>query len=226
MSEILKKPVHLAILKPTHVEKLSAEGKLPASPFGVSVPSRDALPKPPVESKSAVPAIPKFSLLANKDSADLAKKNKKQVMLRVLYEQVPPIPEDKKPPCESCKTSACCVAFVVNITKEEYESGLYGDNAVALTPEIYAQLKSAFILPAMVGGPVDRKESATVYFLEGKVGERCPFLTSANRCGIYDIRPVTCRTYSCVGDPRITDGIRQGTEPILAIPSTVARKLQ
>lgn len=218
MSDVLKKPVHLAILKPTHIEKLTSEGKLPVSRFGVPTMERQPLPQPEKkQAPTAVSAVPKFSAIASSQGADLLKKNKKQVMLKVIYEQLPPIAPERKPPCQSCKTAACCKAFIVNISKEEYESGFYGDSAIALTPDIYKQLKSTFILPALVGSPITRNEETTSYVLEGKLGEPCPFLTASNRCGIYDIRPVTCRTYSCVGDARITEGMRQGTEPISPI---------
>jgi Fe-S-cluster containining protein len=209
MSEdVLKKPVHLAILKPTHIQNLADAGKISASQFGIDpAPDPMALPRPPAEPKGVGKiAFPKVA------HSDLLKKHKKQVHLQVLHNSIPPLPADKIPPCDTCKTAACCLAFVVNITKDEYESGLYGDAAVELTPEMYKQLSSLYLLPVMAAAP--RINDKPSYFLEGKVGEPCPFLTADKRCGIYDIRPVTCRTYTCVGDARITEGMRQGTEEI------------
>lgn len=208
--DILKKPVHIAVLKPTHVQKLAAEGKFPNTPFSVEAHATNVpLPAPVVEKRTLGLEKIQRPKVAH---SDVVKKTKKQMHLRVLHDRVPPIPEDRKPPCESCKTSACCYAFTVNITKEEYESGLYGDAAIELTPEVYKQLKSQYLTIAMFGTPQDMGKPA--YFLEGKVSEPCPFLTPEKRCGIYDIRPVTCRTYSCVGDSRITEGMRQGTESL------------
>lgn len=207
MSEdILKKPVHLAILKPTHIQKLANEGKLRDAPFSVPANVQQVQLPEPVKEKTSTLGLEKLER-PKVIQSDLFKKNKKQLNLRVLHDRVPPLPDHLKPPCSSCKTAACCSAFAVNISKEEYESGLYGDAAVQLTPEMYKQLRSNFLLPVMAGLPFKPD-----YFLEGKIGDPCPFLTTENSCGIYDIRPTTCRTYTCVGDPRITEGMRQGTE--------------
>jgi Fe-S-cluster containining protein len=202
MSDVLKKPVHVAILKPTHMQKLAEDKRIPDTACSVSVPKTPDLPS---EKEVKPYDVPKLNL----PTSDLIKKSKKQLNLRIYYDKLPPLPKDKVPPCESCKTSACCVAFVVNITKDEYESGLYGDAAVEFTPEIQAQLKSPFLKVAMLGSPVEYSKSA--YYLDGKRGEPCPFLNEKNQCGIYDIRPVTCRMYTCVGDSRITPEMRDGT---------------
>lgn len=210
MSEdVLKKPVHLALLRPTQLEKLAIEGRVEATPFGID-PRVEAQPLP-VEQKEkpfkvTLPKAPNYTKAA-----------KKQVQLRVLHDRVPPIPADKQPPCSTCKTSACCYVFVVNIDELEYESGLYGDAAVKITPEMFNQLRSRFVLPQMVTAPRPTATDRPSYYLEGKIGEPCPFLTEDKKCGIYDIRPKTCRVYTCVGDPRITEGMRQGTEPIDAV---------
>lgn len=211
MSEdVLKKPVHLALLRPTQLDKLAAERKIEATPFGIDPSAGPAVPLP-TEQKERPPrvSLPKVP--------NYAKAAKQQVHLKVLYDNLPTIPPDKQPPCETCKTAACCYVFVVNIDELEYESGLYGDAAVKLTPEIFQQLRSRFIAPQMITAPRQMSESKNSYYLEGKIGEPCPFLTKDNKCGIYDIRPRTCRVYSCVGDPRITEGMRQGTEPIDAV---------
>lgn len=203
MTDVLKKPVHLALLRPTELDKLAANKKIGQTPYGVN-PKVDAQPLPvepkPERYKVPVPKIPTVKAVKN------------QIKLKVLHDRVPPIPADKIPPCSTCKTAACCHVFVVNIDEMEYESGLYGDAAVKLTPEMYKQLRGKFILPQMLTAP--RPTGADAYYLEGKIGEPCPFLTEDKKCGIYDIRPKTCRAYTCVGDPRITEGMRQGTEPI------------
>ena len=210
MSEdVLKKPVHLALLRPTQLEKMAAERKIAASPFGVD-PNVATQPLP-VEQKEKP-----FKVTLPK-STNYAKQAKKQVQLKVLHDNVSPISADKQPPCDTCKTAACCRVFVVNIDEIEYESGLYGDAAVKITPEIFQQLRSRLLLAQMVTAPRQVSVDKPAYYLEGKMGEPCPFLLENNRCGIYEIRPRTCRVYTCVGDPRITEGMRQGTEPIDAM---------
>jgi len=206
MSEdVLKKPVHVALLRPTHLDELAQDKRIEKTQFGVD----PNVPAQPLPVKTSM--MPKFGLPTT--SHNPAKAAKARVRLKVLHDTVAPIPEDKTPPCDTCKTAACCHVFVVNITEVEYESGLYGDAAVKFTPEIFEQLRSRLILPQMLTAPRPTK-AAAAYFLEGKIGEPCPFLMENKRCGIYDIRPRTCRQYTCVGDPRITEGMRQGTEPI------------
>lgn len=207
MSEdVLKKPVHVALLRPTQLDKLAAEHKIEATPFGIDPNVKS--PPLPVEQKDKPyrTSIPK--------AANYMKAAKKQIQLKVLHDSVPAIPEDKQPPCETCKTAACCYVFVVNITEVEYESGVYGDAAVKITPEIFDQLHSRFVLPQMVTAPRQISKDKPSYYLEGKIGEPCPFLTAEKKCGIYEYRPRTCRAYTCVGDPRITEGMRQGTESL------------
>lgn len=206
MSEVLKKPVHLAILKPTHIQKLTQENKTPPTAYGLTTPTLQPLPA----EKQAKPY--EVYKLALPDATNIAKQANLQLRLRVLYDTLPALPESVKPPCESCKTSPCCVAFAVNITKEEYESGFYGDSAVELTPEIYSQLKNEFLSSVMLGAPPNTGKSS--YYLDGKIGEKCPFLAENNSCSIYDVRPLTCRRYSCVGDPRITQEMRDGSAPV------------
>lgn len=204
---ILKKPVHLALLKPTQLDKMASQGKISSTKFGLD-PNVEQMPLPVEQKERAVPKldIPKMP--------NLAKAAKKQVQLKIFHDRIPPIAEDKKPPCQSCKTSACCYAFVVNITELEYESGVYGDAAIKLDADTFKQLRGRGLVLPMLTAPRRQPGDKPLYFLEGKIGEPCPFLTKENRCGIYDIRPRTCRVYSCVEDPRITEGLRQGTEPM------------
>lgn len=210
-NDVLKRPVHLAILKPTHIQNLASAGHIVATPFGMD-PQTAAppLPEPVVEKVSAL-GLPKALKQEIPSASSMLKKNKQHFKLRVIFDSTPPIPKEKTPPCSSCATAACCHAFVVNISQMEYESGLYGDAAIKLTPDIYNQLKSRFLAVQNLGTPVNSSHKDT-YFLDGKIGEPCPFLTEKKQCGIYDIRPVTCRTYTCVGDPRITEEMRAGTQ--------------
>lgn len=206
MSDILKKPVHLAILKPSHLQKLAEKGVFPVSEYAKPTPEQPKLPSEP--KKSNIPKIHRVAV----PSSSYVKKAQIQGQLRVVHDSVPPISKDKQPPCDTCKTAACCRAFVVNITELEYESGIYGDAAVKITPEMSEQLNSKSVSTVMITAPRNIKE--TSYYLEGKIGEPCPFLGEDNRCTIYDIRPITCRVYTCVDDSRITEGMRQGTEPV------------
>ena len=208
MNEILKKPVHIALLRPTQLDKLAADHKIEASSFGVD-PAVKTAALPTERTEKLGYSIPKAS--------QYAKTAKKQVQLRVIHDNVPPIPEDKTPPCSTCKTATCCKVFVVNIEELEYESGLYGDSAIKFTPEMFQQLRSKFLALQMVAAPRQVAGDKPAYYLEGKIGEPCPFLTEDMKCGIYDIRPITCRVYSCVGDARITEDMRQGVEPIDAM---------
>ena len=199
MTDILKKPVHLAIIKQTHLDKLAANGKITGTKFGINPINAIKLP---IEKKE------KISLLPKVEHINVIKQHKLRINLQVWHDShAPPTPT---PPCNDCKTAACCRAFAVNITEEEYKSGLYGDNAVQINQETYKQLQSRVLIVPLIGFPPPN--SSVAHYLEGKVGEPCPFLTVENRCGIYDIRPSTCRSYSCVLDKRITESMRQGTE--------------
>lgn len=208
--DVLKRPVHLAILKPSHIQRLAEEGKIKATRFGLDPNIKPPALPAPVPQKKNVLNLPKFNKQVV-ESSSLVKLSQKQIKLQIMHERVKaPTPT---PPCDTCKTAACCRAFVVNITEDEYESGLYGESAIKLTKEIYQQLRSRYLQVTMVGAPIYPGAQAA-YYLDGKIGEACPFLGADNRCGIYDIRPITCRSYSCLGDARITEGMRQGTEAI------------
>lgn len=210
MSDVLKSPVHVALLRPTVLEKLAAAKKIEAGPVGMD----------PNKSEQPLPQVVKEKLYSVPKAAEYTKLAKKRIQLPVLYANLPPTPAHLVPPCETCKTAACCQVYVVPIDAREYESGVFGDYAVKLTPEMYSQLQSKYLMPAMLGAPT--KPEGVAYFLEGKMGERCPFLTETNKCSIYDQRPRTCRIYTCVGDSRITEGMRQGTEPVDNVLSIMA----
>ena len=133
--------------------------------------------------------------------------------LKVLYNSIV-IPQNKQPPCHTCKASPCCKSYIVPILKDEYESGIYGDYAVKLTKESLQALRSQRTLSFNLN-PAPGEDVA--YVLEGVVGEACPFLGADNKCTIYEYRPKTCREYTCVDDKRITQELRDGTaHPITA----------
>jgi Fe-S-cluster containining protein len=200
----VKKPVHPALTKPTTIRNYTETGKFPDTRFGAS---KDSFPEPPQNPAPVKPALlPKFG-----SSTSITKKVNLKLKLQVIHERIPPIPKDQQPDCNSCKTKACCTVFVVPITEMEYESGLYGDSAVKITPEISAGLQHRWMIPTMLTAPITSNKE---YYLEGKVGEPCPFLANDGGCSIYDIRPTTCRTYTCVGDSRITESMKNGSQPI------------
>lgn len=201
--ESLDKPVHAVVLKPHHLEKLN----LKSGGVIKSLPKQQKLPKEEVpQAQRSFNPLAGLKLPRN----NVARETSKKTRLRVLYDNLPPIPPDKKPPCDECKTSACCYAFVVAITKEEYESGAYEPYAVKLDPEYMKQLKGRSLLSATVLTPVHGVTDEVEYYLEGEIGQPCPFLGDNGRCTIYEYRPATCRVYTCVGDDRITQEIRDG----------------
>lgn len=208
MSEdVLKKPVHVVVLKDAYIRQLQDKGKLPKTAVSTEVPPRPVLPREEKVRPQGVvrPAIPK---------SNVVRKTATQTKLRVLYDRIPPLPADKVPPCNTC-VAACCYAFIVEITKEEYDSGLYGDAAVKITPDMAKQFKGTIgSFHTMLVPTIQSMTDENVYLLEGKVGEPCPFL-DGTKCSIYDDRPVVCRTYTCVDDPRITDDMRAGKTTIL-----------
>lgn len=211
--DVLKEPVHVAIVRPTHVQALSER-----LPSGGVVRTAPPAPKLPQAEKKRPPS--RFQGLNMKASTNLVKQANKKTRLRVLHDNYPPIPKDKEPACArgECKASPCCYAFVVPITKAEYESGLYDDVAVKITPEQARQLQGGALLPIAMTTPIVFSEALkqTQYVLEGRVGEPCPFLQNDGRCGIYEDRPFTCRAYTCVGDDRITQDMRDGKTPPLS----------
>lgn len=204
--ETLKKPVHVVLVKPSLIQSLVNRGRLKDS-------MGDEPAKLPVKKRE--PKYPKMQMPKMVSGKEVHKKQQTRVKLRVIHDSIKSPSGDLTPPCGECKTAACCHAFVVSITKEEYESGLYGDDAVLITEEMQEQLNSLTIWASASSllmtnlGP-----DANKYVLEGLIGEPCPFLKEGTSCGIYGIRPVTCRVYTCVGDHRITQGMRDGTEPI------------
>lgn len=199
MSDVLKKPVHAVLYKATALEQIAAEGRVPSS-------ERPPLPKP---AKKAAPE--KFNPLAGFKGNNLPKQQMQKVRLQVIHDSVPPLPPDKIPPCDTCKTVACCTAFLVEITDLEYESGYYGEHAIKIEAEAAKQLKSRGLLLTRYTDPVGNEDTPQ-YYLEGRTGTPCPFLQDDNRCGIYEHRPLTCRSYTCIDDPRITEAVRQGEE--------------
>jgi Fe-S-cluster containining protein len=209
MTKVLEEPVHVAVLKPTHIKQLHKEGKLPKNVVSLEPPEEVHLPRKKTKSKK------KFSPLKNFNPVDAQKVRKQAVIrtkLRVLHNNVPKFTEDEQPPCDTCKTAPCCVAFVVALVEQEYSSGLYDPYAVKLTPEILKQVQGRVLIPATVGTPIDFESKDPQYWLEGRVGDPCPLLDSESKCTIYENRPLVCRTYTCVGDDRVTQDMRDGKE--------------
>lgn len=210
--EILDKPVHIALIKPSHLEQLAREGRVPAA-----LQDKVELPKeqPKKKSKTGLVSfeyLPKASFNAP-TGASVRKQTLLRTKLKVIHESVPD--PDPAPPCSSC-VAVCCKAFLVRLTEDEYESGLYGEYAVKFSPEMLKQLRSGNLAYIALNGPSPFSED-TQYVLDGMMGEPCPFLDKNDNCSIYEHRPTVCRAYSCVGDDRVTQEMRDGTEPILSL---------
>ena len=209
--KVLKKPVHPKMLEKPRIRELHDAGSTPPTLVGMSLPKDPPLPRPVVEHKS----LRKFNPLASFNPPAGAQNVRRSAVvkakLRVIHDNVVSPPA----PCVECKTAACCSAFVVGLSKAEYDSGLYDPHAIKLTQEMTEQLRGRLLAPSVLGGPYLHNTEDTYFYLEGRVGQPCPFLQEDKRCGIYEVRPVVCRIYSCNDDPRITEGMRAGTEPIL-----------
>ena len=202
--DVRKKPVHIALLPATHIEKLKHSRRFHESAIHTKT-ARQVLPKKPKERKRSL--IPKIKT----NAGVIRKQTKERVRLQVWYDQIPP--PDPTPPCDTC-IAACCIAFLVDITPEEAATGLYDEYMIKITPEISTQINSSKFAKAMTMDNLYLFSKDTdIHFLEGAVGEPCPFLVDT-KCSIYDDRPFTCRTYTCTGDPRITDAIRSGEQPL------------
>lgn len=154
---------------------------------------------------------------AYKDVLDVVRKidvkqpKSTKLRLRVLHDRVPPLPKDKVPPCDECEAAPCCTIFTVQLTKLEYESGIYGKHAVKFPVEVLEQFQGKMGELVAPNAPelFLLKHDTPQYLLEGIRGAPCPFLGENNRCTIYNDRPLVCRTYTCVGDPRITSEMRK-----------------
>jgi len=196
------KKVHLALLKPTHSRRNTFLDHEYVKEVPVAQEGSEKAPEP------AWRALSRQAAATNRQMAAKTK-------LRVLHSRVPgPI---NPAPCDTCKTSVCCSAFVIQITPEEYESGLYGDSAVALTSKDAANVQGKLSRFMTLGFPHMSQVTDRVYFLEGTIGVPCPLLGDDNRCSIYEDRPIVCRTYSCMDDPRITQEHRDGVLPASSV---------
>lgn len=209
--DVLNKPVHFAVLKPSYIQELKLQegGVIKKTPEAAELPKQE---KPKKKSKKFNPFQ---GVQFDKNTKSVTEQAKLRTHLRVLHDSYPPLPPEQVPPCDTCKASPCCSAFVVAITEDEYNSGLYGDYAVKLTQEQAKQVRGKMLLPITVTVPTVYNEEETQHFLEGRVGEPCPFLEGDGTntwCGIYEDRPLVCRAYTCVDDPRITQAMRDGEE--------------
>jgi len=202
MSDVLKKPVHHILVKSTLLQDLEATGKL----TGAKQPRR----LPVVREEKVTHGMPRAHVSPQKQ-ANI------QARLQMAYAHIPPLPPEKVPPCQSCVTKACCTAYVVTISEDEYASGLLGEYAIKITPEVKVQITGRLLKAMTLTSLVDPSLVTPSFVLEGTLGQPCPFLRDNGDCGIYDTRPFVCRTYSCLDDPRITPGVRDGTETIKLI---------
>lgn len=192
----LNKPVHPALYrKPPIAEVVPSTRPDVENPQ----PQQDCLPKEAPAVKTQLRA-PKFEKPTFRQQS---REGKLRIHLRTLWRHVPSLPEELEPPCETCETSACCKEFFVPLAQEEYESGEYAPYAVRVAAKAMQQLKRSINLPYSYEDP-----NGDGYYLEGMPGEYCPFFKN-NKCSIYDKRPLTCRTYTCVTDPRITESLRK-----------------
>lgn len=199
MNDKIKKPVHRVLGNSSNIENISNSKGLDSP---VPLPDRSALPKE--EQKKFVSPLGHM-----KSVSSLSKQANLKVKLSIIYEKVPPLPADKIPDCDSC-SAACCRVFIVELSKEEYESGNFGEYAIKITADATKQFRSKLGMAyAALVPQLSYRDGADRYLLEGVPGEPCPFL-EGNKCGIYDIRPYTCRAYTCVGDSRITNEMKEG----------------
>jgi len=206
--KVLKKPIHAAIFRPTHIRKLHDAGKLPKSAVSLEVPSDLVLPK-----ERKVSSIPKFNPLKGFNSKNVVKQEYAKARLKIYYNNLPAMPEELTPPCSSCKTKICCSVFVISLSQEEHESGFYDPYSIKLVPEVVCQLQSRLLLPTTVRATVyNSSEDRPHYLLEGILDEPCPFQAENGLCSIYETRPEVCRTYTCIGDDRITQEMRDGND--------------
>lgn len=199
--DVLTTPVHPILHKDTLTEQL---GKGVRGLGTTAQYKRPPLPKEPEEaSRTARSLLPKPSGRAVRSS--------KQLRLRVLQDRVQGPTGDLEPPCGSCKTKPCCTNFLVTISQEEYESGLY-EHATKVTMADLKLLSTSKLLlyTTLPLASKVAKSRETRYYLGGAPGEPCPHLEDDGACGIYNHRPTVCRTYTCIGDARITDADRQG----------------
>lgn len=177
----LKEPVHPVLYKETAIHSHARRKGIKDGKFHLPVLPMADLPKEEVQTFGKL-SFPKNNL-------------QKQTLLRSQVSRwhqklktVEPLP-----PCHECKTAVCCKAKIINLTKEEFESGLYGDYAVEM--------------PERVGR--EKLPPSMKYILDKTADEPCPFLNSNNQCGIYDYRPAVCRVYTCLQDPHITPEMRE-----------------
>ena len=93
--------------------------------------------------------------------------------------------------CEACRpfcAAACCKGYAfVSLTEEEATSGRYAHKEAS--PDCDCTLCSAM------------RAAEVQYALWKRPDGSCFYLDGTNRCSIYEDRPETCRTYTCVHIP-------------------------
>ncbi len=80
--------------------------------------------------------------------------------------------------CSEC--GVCCKLFLINLTEEEYRSGKY---------------KTQFEMFGSVED-FDEAEMCAANIIEQKDDRSCIYLKDA-KCSIHEIRPQSCRNFSC-----------------------------
>lgn len=205
----LEEPVHAILVKPALYEQLAQEGILPKDVLREKMPlPQEQRERPGKKQLTVLKDVRRFQNTLP-SAKEMRRQKNIQAKLTAVYEHLPK--PDPTPPCDTCVTTPCCVAFVVYISKIEYESGLFGDYAIKIEEKHHKQLRGRLMALNVLSGP-NILAKADQYVLEGVAGQPCPFLGEDNKCGIYHSRPAVCRTYTCVGDERITPGMRAGTE--------------
>ena len=82
--------------------------------------------------------------------------------------------------CSAC--GVCCKLFVINLNKEEYESGKY--------KTVFAEFgRMDFFESELVGGNLlkQNEDESCIYLVDGK-------------CSIHEYRPLVCRDFFCDSD--------------------------
>lgn len=196
---VFEKPINSVFRKETPIESINSTATV-TTLADRQAPARAQVQKEKIPTKSTKPfyyqKVPTF--------AGELKKEKLRAKLRIILDSIPP--PDEEPPCRECKTSACCVAYHVTLTQEEYESGFYDPYAIKISAEAARQLRT-------IGYALQVDQESDVYMLEGNIGVPCPFLAKDGKCTIYAKRPTVCRTYTCADDPRIDQEVRSGKKP-------------
>ena len=139
------------------------------------------------------------------DTADISKVPRLASELEDLYEQVP---------STCCANSGeCCV-----LTEKEIEEGY------ATMFPLYRAEYVNIVNYVRDNFPHERQQQ--LLSLTAERPQRCPFLAEDNRCTIYPVRPLICRTYAVMNQDTIAEAAQrhQGEVPEHWIRSFVMRE--